>query len=209
MENSCTLPEDFGNTPKTTLTLPEGMGGLVIHCCCAPCAGAMFECFKAHGLLPTIFFYNPNIHPRDEYERRRDELLGLSEALGFEAVVGDYDTRKWFDLTRGLEHEPERGKRCLKCFTHRLEATALFALERGATHFTSTLATSRWKNKNQVNQAGYGAQRATGGRVRYWDEDWRKEGLVGRRYELVRKFGFYNQEYCGCIYSKENLGHVK
>lgn len=207
--DNCILPLNFGNTPKKQLTLPDNCNGVVIHCCCAPCAGAMFECFKAHNLNPVIFFYNPNIHPQKEYEIRRDELIKLSTKLGFEVVVGDYDTRTWFKLTKGLEHEPERGARCSVCFTHRLTATALFAKQRGISHFTSTLATSRWKNKDQVNAAGFKAQQSVNNEALYWAEDWRKGGLVTRRYELVKEFNFYNQQYCGCVYSQQNTAHIK
>lgn len=207
--DKCILPLSFGNTPKKDLNLPDNCNGVVIHCCCAPCAGAMFECFKVHKLKPIIFFYNPNIHPQKEYEIRRDELITLSEKLGFEVVVGDYDTKTWFELTRGLEHEPERGERCSVCFTHRLTATAIFAMQRGISHFTSTLATSRWKNKDQVNAAGFKAQQSVNDKALYWAEDWRKGGLVTRRYELVKEFNFYNQQYCGCVYSQQNTAHIK
>ena len=135
--------------------------------------------------------------------------LKLSTKLGFEVVVGDYDTRTWFELTKGLEHEPERGARCSVCFTHRLTATALFAKQRGISHFTSTLATSRWKNKDQVNAAGFKAQQSVNNEALYWAEDWRKGGLVTRRYELVKEFNFYNQQYCGCVYSQQNTAHIK
>lgn len=194
------LPPDFLNTPKHELTLPEGMTGFTLHCCCAPCAGAMLECFKVHKLSPTVFFYNPNIMPGPEYVRRRDELIALCKLLGFEYAVGDYDVRSFLKLVAGHESDPERSERCSLCFTHRLTVTAQFAKSLGHSHFTTTLATSRWKSKPQVDAAGFAAQEATG--IKYWDEDWRKGGLVTRRYALVKEFGFYNQLYCGCVFSK-------
>lgn len=202
------LPDDFGNTPKNNLKIPENANGVVIHCCCAPCAGAMFECFVQNGIKPIIFFYNPNIHPVREYEVRRDELVSLAKLLNLDYVIGDYDTPNWFKKIKGLEKEPERGLRCSICFEMRLTATALFAKENNISHFTSTLATSRWKNKKQVDEAGYRAAKNVKGSF-YWDQDWRKEGLVGRRYELVKEFNFYNQQYCGCIYSQEGTQYVK
>ena len=204
---SLVLPPDFGATPKRTLVLPEGMTNLLVQVCCAPCCGAVLECFKHHHLKPTLFFYNPNIHPRAEYEKRRDELIELAQLLGFAYVIPDYETKGWFAAVKGLEHEPERGQRCTVCFTERLTATALYAKEHGFSHFTTTLATSRWKNKQQVDAAGMAAQEATG--VTYWSEDWRKSGLVTRRYQLVKEFNFYNQLYCGCVYSKESATHIK
>ena len=124
------------------------------------------------------------IHPRAEYETRRDELIELADLLGFAYIVPEYDPKEWFAKVKGLEHEPERGARCSVCFLDRLMATALYAKEHGFSHFTTTLATSRWKNKKQVDAAGFAAQEATG--VPYWSEDWRKEGLVTRRYQLVK-----------------------
>lgn len=199
---SLTLPADFGNTPKTKLRVPEGMSKLLMQVCCAPCCGAVLECFKVHNVKATLFFYNPNIHPRDEYERRRDELIELAKMLGFDYIIPEYEPRAWFAKVKGLEREHERGARCSVCFCDRLLATALYAKAHGFTHFTSTLATSRWKNKKQVDAAGFLAQEATG--VTYWSEDWRREGLVTRRYRLVKEFNFYNQTYCGCIYSRDN-----
>lgn len=199
---SLTLPADFGNTPKTKLKAPDGMSKLLMQVCCAPCCGAVLECFKVHNIKATLFFYNPNIHPRDEYERRRDELIELAKMLDFDYVIPEYVPRAWFAKVKGLEREHERGGRCSVCFCDRLLATALYAKANGYTHFTSTLATSRWKNKKQVDAAGFLAQEATG--VTYWSEDWRREGLVTRRYRLVKEFNFYNQSYCGCIYSRDN-----
>ena len=121
-------------------------------------------------------------------------------------MIPEYETRSWFEAVKGLEHEPERGKRCTVCFTRRLTVTAQYAKEHGFSHFTTTLATSRWKDKKQVDAAGFTAQEATG--VPYWSEDWRKGGLVTRRYQLVKEFNFYNQLYCGCVYSQQNNTHV-
>lgn len=204
---SLKLPADFGQTPKQKLILPENMTNLLVQVCCAPCSGAVLECFKHHNLHPTLFFYNPNIHPQEEYLKRRDELIELAELLGFDYVIPDYEPKAWFAKVKGLEHEPERGRRCTVCFTERLTATALYAKEHGFSHFTTTLATSRWKNKKQVDEAGFAAQAATG--VPYWAEDWRKEGLVTRRYQLVKEFDFYNQQYCGCVYSKLSAAFQK
>ena len=203
------LPEDFGSSPKKTLNLPDDFTGLVVHCCCAPCSGAMFEYFKEQNLKIHVFFYNPNIHPQSEYEKRRDELVKFCKLLNFDVTVGDYDTKEWFKAVKGLEKEPERGLRCSVCFARRLTVTALFTKEINFSHFTTTLATSRWKNKQQVDEAGLKAQEAVNDKVKYWQEDWRKGGMVTRRYELVKKINFYNQLYCGCIFSKENAAYQK
>ncbi len=201
MDFNFTLPCGYGrSSPKDDLKLPEGFGSVVLHSCCAPCSTAVLECLVQNGIRPVVFFFNPNIHPRAEYDTRRDEWKRLCDLLGLEAVEGDYEPEKWLAKAKGLEDEPERGRRCSMCFEMRLEATARFALSRGIALFTTTLATSRWKSKPQVDAAGYAAAKAVPGSA-YWDFDWRKEGLVGRRYELVREIGFYNQRYCGCAYS--------
>ena len=155
-----------------------------------------------------MFFYNPNIYPDEEYEKRRDEWVHLCTELSLDYVIGDYNYMRWRESVKGLENEPERGGRCLKCFTHRLQVTALFAKEQGINTFTTTLCTSRWKSKKQVDEAGFTAQRLTEG-VCYWDQDWRKEGLVTRRYQLVKKIDFYNQQYCGCEFSKNSVLYLK
>lgn len=195
------LPDDYGNTPKLQLALPEGFESLVLHCCCAPCAGAVLECLSFHKVKTLVYFYNPNIYPQSEYLKRRDELIELCKLSGFPWEIGDPDFKEFYACYRGLEHEKERGARCDACFYQRLKRTALFAKDSGASHFTTTLATSRWKDKKQVDRAGFKAQEDAGGPV-YWAEDWRKGGLVTRRYALVKKMDFYNQTYCGCAFSK-------
>lgn len=201
MEFDFTLPEDFAlSSPKRSLDVPQKKQYVVLHCCCAPCSTAVLECLLFNKITPVLFFFNPNIHPHEEYEKRRDEWLRLCKLTDVEAVVGDYDTRTWFERVKGLEHCPERAERCDECFYMRLKATALFAKERGIEVFTTTLATSRWKSKKQVDVAGFRAQQECPGTL-YWDMDWRKGGLVERRYQLVKEIAFYNQRYCGCVYS--------
>lgn len=203
------LPQNFAkDSPKKDLVLPEGANGLVVHCCCAPCSTSMIECLIFNNIKPLMFFYNPNIYPSEEYEKRRDEWIHLCNELKLEYVIGDYDYEHWKNVIKGLENEPERGNRCLKCFTHRLTVTALFAKEKGINTFATTLCTSRWKSKKQVDEAGFKAQALVEG-VNYWDQDWRKEGLVARRYELVKEIAFYNQQYCGCEYSQISAGYKK
>lgn len=146
------LPDNFAkDSPKKDLVLPKGANGLVVHCCCAPCSTSLVECLIFNKVKPLMFFYNPNIYPLEEYEKRRDEWIHLCDLLDLDYVVGDYDYKKWQEKVKGLENEPERGNRCLKCFTHRLTVTALFAKENNINTFTTTLCTSRWKSKKQVD----------------------------------------------------------
>lgn len=204
MPQTFTLPADYlKHTPRIDLSLPKPYREVVLHCCCAPCSAAVIECMILNGIRPHLFFFNPNIYPDLEYEKRRDELLAFAQIAKLEVTVGDYDPQRWLAAMAGLEQEKERGPRCLKCFITRLTATASFAVERSINLFTTTLATSRWKSKKQVDAAGFSAQKAVDGSC-YWDTDWRKQGLVERRYELVRRSDFYNQLYCGCKFSLEN-----
>ncbi|MCR5084761.1 MAG: epoxyqueuosine reductase QueH [Succinivibrionaceae bacterium] len=194
------LPADFGDTPLSGLRLPDGSRDLLLHCCCAPCSGAVLEALVSNGLRPIAYFGNPNIQPDAEWRRRRDELLAFAARLGVQCVVDTTPHSEWRRLIAGMEGAPERGRRCLACFTLRLRAAARFAAALGLPYLATTLATSRWKSKPQVDMAGRAATATVRG-VEYWDQDWRKQGMAERRNCLVRAIGFYNQEYCGCEFS--------
>lgn len=154
----------------------------------------------AHDYSPTIFYFNPNIYPREEYQIRKTESKRHAESLGLQWYDGDYDHEMWLEAVKGLELEPERGGRCQKCFDYRMLATALFTRQQGLEVFTTTLASSRWKSLEQINQAGMAAERAVSG-TRFWAQNWRKGGLQERRNQLLREYNFYNQRYCGCEFS--------
>ena len=182
------------------IDVPGGETEILLHTCCAPCSSAIVECLVENGVRPTLFYYNPNIFPDEEYQRRKAESMRHAQVLGLDFVDADYNHSKWLDAVRGLEYEPERGGRCLVCFKERLSATALYAHEHGFRVFATTLATSRWKSLEQISEAGeYAASLFTD--VRFWAQNWRKGGLSERRNELVRVYGFYNQNYCGCEFS--------
>lgn len=180
--------------------LPEGTDEVLLHACCAPCSSAIVEWMLAHGVRPTLFYYNPNIWPREEYEIRKAESRRHAEGLGLRWVDGDYDHAAWLAAVRGLEGAPERGQRCLECFRLRLTAAALLARRLGLTHFATTLASSRWKRLEQITAAGEAAAAAVEGTT-FWARNWRKGGLYERRNQLLRELGFYNQTYCGCEFS--------
>jgi predicted adenine nucleotide alpha hydrolase (AANH) superfamily ATPase len=160
----------------------------------------MMEALAASGIDFTVFFHNPNIHPREEYEKRKHENIRYAEKLGIPFVEAEYDTDNWFRRVKGLENEAERGARCTECFSLRLERTALYAHEHGFPLFTSSLGVSRWKNLEQVNECGHSAA-AHYADLRYWDYNWRKFGASDRRNEIITSEGFYEQEYCGCVFS--------
>ena len=127
---------------------------LLLHSCCAPCSGSMIKVLVDLGIQVTILWYNPNIHPRGEYEIRKQENMKYAIKLGIPFVDLDYDTKEWFARAKGMELDPERGARCTMCFDMRMERTALHAFENGFSWFTTTNATSRWKDVEQVNSSG-------------------------------------------------------
>lgn len=122
------------------------METVILHSCCAPCSAAVLEWMLAHDIRPIVFYFNPNIFPQAEYEKRKAELTVHCQRLGVEVVDGDWDHNTWLEAVKGLENEPERGRRCSVCFSVRLRATAKLAHDRGIARFTTTLASSRWKN---------------------------------------------------------------
>lgn len=185
---------------RTPLSLPNGHDRVLLHSCCAPCSGEVMEAMRASGIDFTIFFYNPNIHPRKEYELRKDENIRFAEQFGVPFVDADYDRDNWFARAKGMELEPERGIRCTLCFDMRLARTALYAHEHGFPVITSSLGISRWKNMQQINDCGHRAAASYPG-LTYWDYNWRKGGGSQRMIEISKREHFYQQEYCGCIYS--------
>ena len=194
---------------RAAIVVPEGCKEVLLHACCAPCSSAIVEWMLANGVRPTIFYYNPNIYPREEYEIRKQESKRHAESLGLTWIDGDYDHEQWQQDVCGLEGEPERGRRCELCFTLRLTAAAKKAQELGIQYFTTTLASSRWKSLEQIERAGHQAEQiinfklqTSNFKVSFWAQNWRKGGLYERRNQLLKEFNFYNQQYCGCEFSR-------
>lgn len=183
-----------------TLVAPNGAKKILMHSCCAPCAGEIMEALLKSGIEYTIFFYNPNIHPRREYEIRKEENIRFAQKMNVPFVDADYDRDNWFARVKGMEWEPERGKRCTACFDMRFERTALYAHEHGFEVFTSSLGLSRWKDMEQINGCGVRAA-SRYPQMNYWTYNWRKFGGSQRMYEIAKREQFYKQEYCGCVYS--------
>ena len=182
------------------ITVPEGIERVLLHACCAPCSSAIVEWLLAHEVRPTIYYFNPNIFPREEYEIRKAESKRHADGLDIEWIDDDWNHDQWLSSIQGLENEPECGNRCEQCFGFRLRATAQKAVELGINVFTTTLASSRWKRLDQIEQAGHAAESAVPG-ARFWAQNWRKGGLQERRNQLLKEYGFYNQLYCGCEFS--------
>ena len=182
------------------IVVPEGCQEVLLHACCAPCSSAIVEWLLAHDIQPIIFYYNPNIFPLEEYEIRKNESKRHAECLGIRWIDGDYDHEAWLGSVCGLEGEPERGRRCLQCFTIRLTEAARVARRLAIPYFATTLASSRWKSLDQINRAGHLAEQTVND-VSFWAQNWRKAGLQERRNQLLKEFDFYNQQYCGCEFS--------
>ena len=190
---------------KNIIQVPMGETRVLLHTCCAPCSSAIIEALMQNGITPVIYYCNPNIFPQEEYEIRKEECTRYAQALGLEIVDADYDHENWLEAMKGLEGEPERGGRCLKCFKLRLLRTAQYARERGIKVITTTLASSRWKSLDQINEAGRWACENNippeDRQVIWWDQNWRKGGLQERRLQIIKEYDFYNQLYCGCEFS--------
>ena len=178
---------------REILTLPNDAKRLLLHSCCAPCSGEVMEALLASSIDFSIFFYNPNIH-------RKQENIMFAEKHSIPFIDADYDKDQWFERVKGLEFEPERGKRCSACFDMRFERTALYAHEHGFPVISSSLGISRWKDFDQINTSGVTAASRYPDLI-YWTYNWRKNGGAARMYEIAKREEFYKQEYCGCVYS--------
>ena len=193
---------------KERFEFPYGQKKVLLHTCCAPCSSAIIEFMRQQGMEPIIYYCNPNIYPYEEYLIRKNECTRYAESLGLEIVDADYDHEDWLEWIKGMEAEPERGGRCLQCFRMRLLKTAEYARERGISVITTTLASSRWKSLEQIDAAGkWACERvsAEGAEVHWWERNWRKGGLQERRNAIIKEYGFYNQLWCGCEFSRKDL----
>lgn len=193
---------------RPPLIVPDGSRRVLLHSCCAPCCADIMQEMQRSGIELTVLFYNPNIQPRGEYELRKTENKRFADALGIAFVDLDYDQDNWFQRVKGLENEPERGARCTVCFDLRFERSALYAVEHGFSVFTSSLGISRWKDMNQINGCGERAAARFDG-LSYWTFNWRKGGGSQRMITLSKENRFYQQEYCGCVYSLRDTNRAR
>ena len=164
--------------------------------CCAPCSCAVIEKLAKEKALAEVVFYNPNIRPLAEYQKRCEENKRVCQIYQIPFIELEYDNERWCALTQGLEDEPERGKRCSICFYMRLKRVMEYAKEKGCGAVASVLGVSRYKNLAQVNQAAQKASAETG--VPYLEIEGRKGGMQERRQNLIKELNLYSQEYCGC-----------
>ena len=172
---------------------------LLLHICCGPCSTEVIRRLKDdHEVVG--FFYNPNIHPEEEYDKRLMEVQRISALWRVLVDVGRYDHERFLEVARGLEAEPEGGKRCVACYQLRLEETARRAADNGCTHLATTLTIAPMKKAAVINPLGRDAAARHG--LVFVDEDWKKRDGFKHSIELSRDLGLYRQHYCGCEFPR-------
>ncbi|MBP5593797.1 epoxyqueuosine reductase QueH [Pseudobutyrivibrio sp.] len=175
---------------------------LLLHSCCGPCSSYCIE-YLSQFFSITVFYYNPNIYPDEEYYHRvKEQQRFINEFPAKHKVSfieGDYDTDRFYEMAKGLENEPEKGARCHKCYDLRLRRTAEVALEKGFDFFTTTLTISPMKDSQILNEIGFSIAEELG--ARWLPSDFKKKEGYKRSTELSREYNMYRQDYCGCVYS--------
>ncbi|MDD5731526.1 MAG: epoxyqueuosine reductase QueH [Patescibacteria group bacterium] len=174
---------------------------LLLHTCCAPCSAFVLELLKKYEV--SVFYYNPNIDTKEEYERRKSECQRYCEKNKIPFIEMEYAPQEWELYIEGLESEPEGGSRCAKCFELRLAKTAEFAKKNDFNFFATTLSISPHKNSGVINEIG--TKTAAKIDLTFLESDWKKEDGYKKSCEISKKEGFYRQNYCGCQYSKSHL----
>lgn len=192
-------------TDKIIKSLPDGkVPKLLLHSCCAPCSSYTLEYLSQYFEI-AVYYYNPNISPVEEFEKRYLEQKRLIEGMPFKNKVtlikGDYDYNDFLDIARGYETVPEGGERCFRCYKLRLEKTAQLAKSMDCDYFCTTLSISPLKNSQKINQIGFEVAERYG--VNWLPSDFKKREGYKRSIELSKEYDLYRQSFCGCVYSKE------
>lgn len=175
---------------------------LLLHSCCAPCSSYVIEYLSSYFKI-LVFYYNPNLYPDEEYEKRVKEQMRFIQAFPakhpVEFLSGDFEKERFYEAVKGLEQEPEGGARCFACYRLRLTETARTAKRLGMDYFTTTLSISPLKNAVKLNEIGEELAEEYG--VAYLPSDFKKKNGYHRSVELSKEYGMYRQDYCGCIFS--------
>lgn len=170
---------------------------ILLHICCAVCAGSAIERLRNEGWTVEGFFYNPNIHPEEEYKKRLEDMRSMLAKLDVLFIEGKYDKDNWFKQIEGLEKEQEGGKRCQICFQMRLKETFQEARRRNIKYFTTTLTISPHKNSQVINNIGQAIDKDS-----FIAKDFKKKDGFKRAIQLSKKYNLYHQHYCGCVFSE-------
>lgn len=175
---------------------------LLLHACCAVCMAYPIEILKEY-YEPIVFFFNPNIYPKTEHDRRKDELMKYCDKMNYKFIIEEYNNEEWYEYIQGLENEPEKGLRCNKCFEFRLNKTAQIAQKLGIEYFTTTLSVSPHKISKNIFIAGNNIGQKY--KINFVEKDFKKQNGFIKTMELAKKNNFYRQNYCGCEYSIRNI----
>jgi len=175
---------------------------LLLHACCATCVGYPYD-FLSNDFNVTIFYYNPNIYPKDEYLKRLENVKKFCEIKKINLIIGEYNNKDWENFISGFESEPEGGKRCERCFMFRLRKTAKIAKINNFDYFTSTMSVSPHKNFLTLNKIGKELENEI--QISYLESNFKKQDGYKKTIEISKKFNFYRQNYCGCKYSIKKL----
>lgn len=172
---------------------------LLLHVCCIGC-GAYVSRLLSIDFKVSLYFYNPNIFPQEEYKKRLEETERIAKQFGFELIVGDYGHGEWLKRVKGHEKDPERGDRCRICYRCRLEDTARLAVKKGFEYFTTTLSVSPHKDAKAINEIGKELEQKY--KLKFLDKDFKKKDGFKKSTKLSCELGLYRQNYCGCEFSR-------
>lgn len=196
------MNENYANKLKEIIDKLDYKPKLLLHSCCAPCSSYVITYLYDYFDI-TILYYNPNIHPYEEYKKRKDEQIRLiSNFNGVKIIDCDYDNDIYNEVIKGLENEPERGSRCTKCFYLRLNKTGEIAKKNDFEYFGTTLTVSPYKNAKLLNEIGEDISKKYD--IKWLYSDFKKNDGYKKSIELSKKYDLYRQDYCGCIYSKRD-----
>lgn len=175
---------------------------VLLHACCATCSGYPIEKLRELGYEPVIYFFNPNIFPQEEFDKRLNELIKYAKKKNVELITDRHDSENWYNAIAGLENEPEKGKRCSRCFEYRLLYTVLKAFQLEYKHFTTTLTVSPHKNSKVIFEIA--KELANKYELTFLDIDFKKQDGFLKTMQIAKAEGFYRQNYCGCEFSMFN-----
>lgn len=199
---------NYQNKLEEIINEINGIPNLLLHSCCAPCSSYVIEYLSEYFNI-TIYYYNPNIYPVNEYEKRKQEQINFIKKFNsknkLNFIESDYENNLFDEISSGLEKEPEGGNRCHNCYYLRLEKTALKAKELNYDYFGTTLTVSPYKNSKVLNEFGKKLEEKY--KIKYLFSDFKKKEGYKRSIELSKQYNLYRQNYCGCIYSKKESGN--
>ena len=200
---------NYDNVFKDIIKNIKGTSCVLLHSCCAPCSSQVLARLSDYFLV-TVLYYNPNIEPFSEYEKRKEEQKRFIKSFPSKNQISfldcDYENEKFKIIAKGLENIPEGGERCHKCYTLRMEKTAALAKENNFDYFCTTLSVSPFKNSRVLNEIGNMLEKKYD--IKYLYSDFKKEDGYKKSIEYSKKYNLYRQNYCGCIYSKENKKEI-